>query len=753
MTDDLGTYSDDVHDVEPAIPTPSLSSMFPSVDDTLNEEDETFTITIGPGTGYTVGSPSVITFTIIDDDPPAAPGSLTLTPGNAKLDVSWAKPAGPVAGYQVRHKTTAAADQTATTANDPTTGWVTATQSGTGTTATISSLSNTASYDVQVRATDGQTATGNGYGPWTATKAGTPQMQMVTTVTVSLSAPSTVPEGSSVTVTARLSAPASSQVTIPVTLTNVDAESADYGTLTSITINSGATTGTGTISTNQDTDEDDETFTVALGTLPSGYAAGSPSSVQIRIADDEGVPEVTLHVSRNLVKEGRWTLVEVRLKKGGVAFRPPSRVHIPVIVRRGTLESGDLQSLLRHASQQTQTFTIGIGGDYLGTYGRYILKTVRDMDTDDETFTVELDTASLPPSVQAGSPSSVRITIADDGILRAPRNPRDPDTDEPPTDSTPTIQPPPTDTPTDDMQSADATLSALEIEEASLDFDPDTYTYTLNAYDEETVTLTPTANHEDAEITVNADRVESGSSAIVPLDDDGVTSIEIVVTAEDGATRTYTLAVMSCPGEERKILEMFYDRTQGDMGWIEDGGWNTQDDLHDWHGVRTENGRVAVLSLPDNDLSGDIPSALLCFGGLEKLSELALWDNDDLSGEVPDGLALPVERAVLRAVAGALELNTEWFEDYGEPFNFKGWHEGVTMDEDGRVTELDFSDTEEIEGTIPAVLLEQLKRLETLYVNCTVSVGGDAPAGVNVEEVCEEPGEEYLNPLEAGAAP
>ena len=681
----------------------------------------------------------------------AVPQSVQVVPGNNKLTLTWQAPSS-WAGTQFR---------------DFDVQWKLSSAAATAWSAMLDSSSSTASFTATVTSFEfvGYQEDANG-SPHTVTNgtaydlrvranslAGSFQRSSWVTVSnkvprapppsVSLSAPSTVAEGNSVSVTATLSRALSSAVTIPVTLTDNSAESTDHGTLSSITITAGQTTGTGTITTAQDTDEEDETFTVALDTanLPSSVTAGSPSSVQIRIADDEGVPEVTLHVSRNPVKEGRWTLVEVRLKKGGVAFRPPSRVHIPVIVRRGTLESGDLQSLLRHSTQQTATFTIGIGGDYLGTYGRYILNTVRDMDTDDETFTVKLDTASLPPSVQAGSPSSVEVTIKDDGILRAPRNPRDPDTDEPPTDSTPTIQPPPTDTdtPTDDMQSADATLSALEIEEASLDFDPDTYTYTLNAYGEETVTLTPTANHEDAEITVNADRVESGSSAIVPLDDDGVTSIEIVVTAEDGTTRTYTLAVMSCPGEERKILEMFYDRTQGDMGWIESGGWNTQDDLHDWHGVRTENGMVAVLNLPDNDLSGDIPSALLCFGGLEKLSELALWDNDDLSGEVPDGLALPVERAVLRAVAGALELNTEWFKDYGEPFNFKGWHEGVTMDEDGRVTELDFSDTEEIEGTIPAVLLEQLKRLETLYLNCTISVGGDVPAGVDVEEVCEEP--------------
>ncbi len=99
--------------------------------------------------------------------------------------------------------------------------------------------------------------------------------------------PNPVLEGSAVTVTATMSEALSSQLVIPLTLTDNTAESGDHGSLTSITIAANATSGTGTISTNQDTDEDDETFTVALGTLPSGVTAGTPSSVTITISDDD----------------------------------------------------------------------------------------------------------------------------------------------------------------------------------------------------------------------------------------------------------------------------------------------------------------------------------------------------------------------------------------------------------------------------------------------------------------------------------
>ena len=307
--------------------------------------------------------------------------------------------------------------------------------------------------------------------------------------------------------------------------------------------------------------------------------------------------------------------------------------------------------------------------------------------------------------------------------------------------------------------SRDASLNTLGIEGASPVFDPDTYDYTLNAYGEETLTLTPTANHDDAEITVtvNGETVEKqGTSYPVTLDDDGVTTIEIVVTAADGTKRTYTLTVRSCPGEEREILSMFYDRTQGDM-WEERSGWNTQDDLHDWHGVETDDaGEVVSLRLPDNNLSGDIPSALVCFEELEDLSELALWDNDGLSGEIPDEFTPAVERAVLRDVAEALSLNTQWFEDY-ENSDFENWHEGVTTDEDGRVIELNLTG-EEITGEIPGSVFE-LERLRAIETGCGVTLEAQAPGRVSVTmaEGCSDaslgsieisPGELAFNPMD-----
>ncbi len=107
-------------------------------------------------------------------------------------------------------------------------------------------------------------------------------------VAVTLSAtPNPVGEGSSVTVTATLAKALSEDVTIPLTVTGGTSEDGDHGTLSSLAIPAGGTSTSGTITTSDDTDGDDETFTVALGTLSSGLTAGTASSVQVTISDDD----------------------------------------------------------------------------------------------------------------------------------------------------------------------------------------------------------------------------------------------------------------------------------------------------------------------------------------------------------------------------------------------------------------------------------------------------------------------------------
>ena len=227
------------------------------------------------------------------------------------------------------------------------------------------------------------------------------QVQVSLTIReVSLSAsPNPVAEGSPVTVTATLSEALASAATIPVTVSTAapnTAESGDVGTLTSIAIPAGQTSGTGSITTNQDTDADDETFTVSLGTLPARVGPGSPSSVQVSIADDEGGPKLRLSASPNPVAEGSPVTLTVTLSQALA-----QSLSVPLTLTRDTAEFFDVGRPLNITIAAGQTSATGT------------ISTNHDGDTDDETFTVSIGSLTTT-SVLVGSPSSVRITIKDD---------------------------------------------------------------------------------------------------------------------------------------------------------------------------------------------------------------------------------------------------------------------------------------------------------------------------------------------------
>ena len=205
--------------------------------------------------------------------------ALTLTPAFSATTTSYT---ATVANPRTHAKITPTVAHSAATV---TVGGVSVT-SGTASAAFALSVGNTA-RTVRVTAQDGTTK------DYTVTI--TRQAQAALPAVRLSASPNPVTEGSPVTVTALLSAAVSGGVTIPLTITDNTAESGDHGPLASISIASGATSGTGTITTNQDADTDNEIFTVALNTaiLPSTVTAGTPSSVQITINDDDAPPVET----------------------------------------------------------------------------------------------------------------------------------------------------------------------------------------------------------------------------------------------------------------------------------------------------------------------------------------------------------------------------------------------------------------------------------------------------------------------------
>ncbi|WP_428276379.1 Ig-like domain-containing protein [Candidatus Palauibacter sp.] len=108
-------------------------------------------------------------------------------------------------------------------------------------------------------------------------------------------------------------------------------------------------------------------------------------------------PTVRLSAAPNPVPEGSSVTVTAMLSKALTAD-----VVVPLKLKAVTAEQGDYGPLA----------SITVAGGSMT--GEGTITTIRDADTDDETLMVELGSA-LPPSVGKGSPSSMMVTIMDDG--------------------------------------------------------------------------------------------------------------------------------------------------------------------------------------------------------------------------------------------------------------------------------------------------------------------------------------------------
>ncbi|MBB6635764.1 cadherin-like beta sandwich domain-containing protein [Cohnella thailandensis] len=96
------------------------------------------------------------------------------------------------------------------------------------------------------------------------------------------------------------------------------------------------------------------------------------------------------------------------------------------------------------------------------------------------------------------------------------------------------------------VPSSDATLSGLSVSEGTLTpgFDGEVAAYSVDvASDVESLTVTPTATDSKAMIIVGEEEVDSGTASGAIDLAVGANKVEIVVTAEDGTKKTYTVTV------------------------------------------------------------------------------------------------------------------------------------------------------------------------------------------------------------------
>ena len=119
-----------------------------------------------------------------------------------------------------------------------------------------------------------------------------------------------------------------------------------------------------------------------------------------------------------------------------------------------------------------------------------------------------------------------------------------------------------------------------------------------------------------------------------------------------------------CNASDQATLTALFELMDGER-WSASGGWLGGPALEEWHGVQTDSlGRVTVLDLSDNGLSGGLPASI---AGLTQLTRIHI-DNNSLTGRLP----LALTRLALD------ELHYEGTE-LCEPADdsFRAWLDGV----------------------------------------------------------------------------
>lgn len=178
---------------------------------------------------------------------------------------------------------------------------------------------------------------------------------------------------------------------------------------------------------------------------------------------------------------------------------------------------------------------------------------------------------------------------------------------------------------------------------------------------------------------------------------------------------------------ERDALVALYRSTGGD-NWTERTNWLTDKHVSTWHGVIAFDGRVSVVSLSENSLTGEIPSEL---GSLSHLRRLYLQRNR-IAGPIPPELGNLTRNEALflhrNALGGTIpaELgnlsNLRWLALNANQLS------GTIPAQLGNLAELRWLnfDGNELSGEIPAELGD-LSNLKILWI-WNNALNGEIPA-------------------------
>ena len=244
----------------------------PIVNDTDEEEDETFEVEFGaPSVGAFDSGGAKATVTIEDNDTAAQVMGVKVSPRPEKLKLNWMA-VDNATGYKVQWKSGGQNYHSSRQLN---------VTGGSTTSALVPNLTNYTEYTVRIRAT----RTGFPDGPWSADAMGTPRTAGVTTkVRFGSTSYHAVEGGAERTVAVTMYPAARDDVTIPLTVTNLDTTTnGDYqvhvngslvspGSPVSLTFNARSNTERFTVKALSDSANDHrEAVKFGFGTMPVGF--------------------------------------------------------------------------------------------------------------------------------------------------------------------------------------------------------------------------------------------------------------------------------------------------------------------------------------------------------------------------------------------------------------------------------------------------------------------------------------------------
>ena len=361
-----------------------------TADDSTDEQDETFTLTLSSPTNATLAlNNATATGTINDDD-----GLPVLSPSDASADegevVRFTVSLSPASGKQVTVQY-ATSSGTATSGTDFTASSGTLTFAA-GTTSQRVSVSTTADTTDEEDETFTLTLSspanatlGTAAATGTINDNDSPPALSVSNASAT--------EGASVTFGVALSVASGRQVTVDYATSSGTATSGTDFTASSgtLTFASGTRTQTVSVSTTEDTDgEEDETFTLTLSSATNATLGDATATGTIN--DDDGLPAVS--VSGGSATEGASVTFTVSL-----SVESEQTVAVQYATSSGTATSGTDFT----AKSGTLAFPPGV------TSGTVSVQTTEDTDDEeDETFTLTL---SNPTNATLGTNTTATGTI------------------------------------------------------------------------------------------------------------------------------------------------------------------------------------------------------------------------------------------------------------------------------------------------------------------------------------------------------